>query len=98
MKEAHAMHKFLIHKQGDHVGVAVSDIEAGEKVIGVYMDDDSSIEVRAKGAIPLGHKIAITDIPRNGHVIEYGLPIGYAPEGFQFGDYVHVHNIKTLRW
>lgn len=92
------MHKFLIHKQGDHVGVATSDIESGEMVTGVYMDDDSTIEVLANCAIPLGHKIAIQDITANGHVIEYGLPIGYAPEGFQFGDYVHTHNIKTLRW
>ncbi|MCM3748767.1 UxaA family hydrolase [Paenibacillus pasadenensis] len=92
------MHKFLIHKQGDHVGVATSDIEAGEKVIGVYMDDDSTIEAVAAGAIPLGHKIAVADLAKDGHVIEYGLPIGYAPEGFKFGDYVHTHNIKTLRW
>ena len=92
------MHKFLIHKQGDHVGVATSNIEAGEKVIGVFMDDDSTIEVVSNGAIPLGHKIAITEVAKNGHVMEYGLPIGYAPEGFQKGDYVHTHNIKTLRW
>lgn len=92
------MHKFLIHKKGDHVGVATSDIEAGEKVIGVFMDDDSTIEVTANADIPLGHKIAVEAIDKNGHVIEYGLPIGYAPEGFQLGDYVHTHNIKTLRW
>ncbi len=92
------MHKFLIHKQGDHVGIATSNIEVGEKVIGVYMDDDSSVEVTARGEIPLGHKIAIVDIAKNGHVIEYGLPVGYAPEGFQFGEYVHTHNIRTLRW
>lgn len=92
------MHKFLIHKRGDHVGVATSDIESGEKVIGVFMDDDSTIEVTANSNIPLGHKISIADVPPNGHVIEYGLPIGYAPEGFKVGDYVHTHNIRTLRW
>lgn len=92
------MHKFLIHKQGDHVGVATADIAAGERVIGVFMDDDSTMEVRARGAIPLGHKIAVRDVERNGRVIEYGWPIGYAPEGFAYGDYVHTHNIKTLRW
>ncbi len=41
------MHKFLIHNHGDHVGVATSDIEAGEKVIGVFMDDNTTIEVEA---------------------------------------------------
>lgn len=92
------MHKFLIHKQGDHVGVAVTDIQEGEKAVGTYMDDDSAVEVIARGNIPLGHKIAIRDIAAKGHVIEYGLPIGYAPEGIRVGDYVHTHNIKTLRW
>ena len=92
------MHKFLIHKQGDHVGVATSPIAAGESVVGVYMDDDSTIEVKAAGAIPLGHKIAVADVARGGHVTEYGLPIGYTPDGIAAGDHVHVHNIRTLRW
>ncbi|MEH7124428.1 hypothetical protein V7127_14475 [Bacillus sp. JJ1773] len=43
--------------QGDHVGVATSKIKEGEKVIGVYMDDNSTVEVVAKGDIPYGHKI-----------------------------------------
>jgi (2R)-sulfolactate sulfo-lyase subunit alpha len=92
------MHKFLIHKRGDHVGVATSDIASGEKVIGVYMDDDSTIELKANSTIPLGHKIAIVDLAVKNSVIEYGLPVGYAPEGFNIGDYVHTHNMKTLRW
>lgn len=92
------MHKFLIHKQGDHVGVATSDIESGERVIGVFMDDESTIEVIANSSIPLGHKVSIAELAPKGHVLEYGLPIGYAPNGFRIGDYVHTHNIKTLRW
>jgi hypothetical protein len=35
------VHKFLIHKRGDHVGVATSAIGVGESVVGVYMDDDA---------------------------------------------------------
>lgn len=92
------MHKFLIHKRGDHVGVATRDIGEGEVVIGVYMDDDSTVEVKANRSIPLGHKIAIVELAPKEAVMEYGLPIGYAPNGIQVGDYVHTHNIKTLRW
>lgn len=91
-------HKFLIHKQGDHVGVATSDMEAGERVVGIYMDDDSSIEVEALAAIPLGHKIAIEAIEPKGEVLEYGIRIGVAPDGLRVGDYVHTHNIKSARW
>jgi (2R)-sulfolactate sulfo-lyase subunit alpha len=91
-------HKFLIHKHGDHVGVATSDIEAGESVVGVYMDDDSTVEVGARGDIPLGHKIAVEARGPSEQVLEYGTPIGTAPQGFEPGDYVHVHNLKSARW
>ena len=92
------MHKFLIHKRGDHVGVAVEDITAGENVVGIFMDDDSAIEVTANGHIPLGHKIAIADIPAGGDVLKYQVRIGRAPNGLKVGDYVHTHNIKSVRW
>ncbi|GGE53226.1 hypothetical protein GCM10011391_35150 [Pullulanibacillus camelliae] len=92
------MHKFLIHYKGDHVGVAVQDIAANEKVQGVFMDDNTTIDVRAKAAIPLGHKIAIANVEEEAKVIEYKVPIGFAPNGLKVGDYVHTHNLKTLRW
>jgi (2R)-sulfolactate sulfo-lyase subunit alpha len=95
---AHARHKFLIHKRGDHVGVATEDIASGEDVVGVFMDDDSTIELEAKGAIPLGHKIAIEALGTNAEVLEYGIRIGRAPDGLAPGDYVHTHNIKSARW
>ena len=52
-------HKFLVHKRGDHVGVAIVDIEGGERVQGIFMDDDSTIDVESREPVPLGHKIAI---------------------------------------
>jgi (2R)-sulfolactate sulfo-lyase subunit alpha len=92
------VHKFLIHKRGDHVGVATSDIEVGESVVGVYMDDDSTVEVEARGDVPLGHKIAVEACELGGAVIEYGVQIGKSPQGFEVGDYVHTHNLKSARW
>jgi (2R)-sulfolactate sulfo-lyase subunit alpha len=65
------VHKFLIHKAGNHVGVATSDIGAGERVVGVYMDDDSTVEVEARGDVPLGHKIAVEDHEAGGDVTEH---------------------------
>jgi (2R)-sulfolactate sulfo-lyase subunit alpha len=93
-----AIHKFLIHKRGDHVGVATSDIEAGEEVIGVYMDDDTTILVKSRDFIPLGHKIAIVARDPGDPVLEYGIRIGIASERWQVGDYVHTHNLKSARW
>ena len=91
-------HKFLVHKKGDHVGVAVADIAAGETVTGVFMDDGTTIRVRANHAVPFGHKIAIQPVEPGGTVLEYGVPIGRAPNGLAVGDYVHTHNLKSLRW
>lgn len=98
MRGEELLHKFLIHKRGDHVGVVTSDIEGGESATGVYMDDDSTVEVSANGSIPLGHKIAVEECEGGGEVIEYGIVIGRAPEGFGIGDYVHTHNLKSARW
>lgn len=92
------MHKFLIHKRGDHVGVATQDILEGEVVVGVHMDDESQVEVVAKGNVPLGHKIAVSSISAGAQVVEYGFQVGLAKEDIVPGDYVHVHNIKSARW
>jgi len=92
------LHKFLIHRRGDHVGVATSDIARGERVVGVHMDDGSAVEVVAREEVPLGHKIAVERCEPGGEVIEYGVRIGLAPEGFEAGDYVHTHNLKSARW
>jgi len=91
-------HRFLIHKRGDHVGVAVVDIARGERVVGVFMDDDSSIELEAVDPVPLGHKIAVVAVGAEAPVLEYGTQIGTAPNGFVQGAHVHTHNIKSARW
>jgi len=92
------MHKFLIHQRGDHVGVATSDIDAGENVVGIFMDDESMIEVTATGPIPLGHKVAVESVEVGARILKYGTPIGIASQQIQVGDYVHTHNLKSARW
>jgi (2R)-sulfolactate sulfo-lyase subunit alpha len=92
------LHSFLVHKRGDHVGVAVYDIEPGRRVVGVCMDDDSTLELEARDRVPLGHKIAVAAIGRDEPVLEYGIPIGLSPAGFAPGEHVHTHNLRSARW
>ncbi len=93
------MFKFLIHEPGDSVGVAVADIRSGELVTGTYLTDHSqTIELAARDDIPLGHKIAITDLPAKGKVLKYGVVIGGALAPITIGQHVHVHNLRSLRW
>jgi (2R)-sulfolactate sulfo-lyase subunit alpha len=92
-------YKFLIHEPGDSVGVAVADIKAGETVAGTYLTDHAkSVELLARNDIPLGHKIALVDVPNGGKVVKYGVVIGGAAQPIHAGDHVHVHNLKSLRW
>jgi (2R)-sulfolactate sulfo-lyase subunit alpha len=91
-------HRFLIHRRGDHVGVAVADIAPGERVVGLHMNDDSPVEVEALDRVPLGHKIAIVAVSDGDEVLEYGTCIGLATGGFQSGAHVHTHNLRSARW
>ena len=91
-------HRFLVHRRGDHVGVAVEDIAAGERVVGIHMDDDSTIEVEALDVVPLGHKIAVASVADGEDVNEYGTRIGIATGGFRSGAHVHTHNLRSARW
>jgi len=91
-------HKFLVHKRGDHVGVAVVDIDSGERVLGIFMDDDSTIDIEARERVPLGHKIAIVSLDSDVPVLEYGIAIGKTTAPFEPGAYVHTHNLRSARW
>ena len=92
------MHKFLIHNQEDHVGVAVEDIKAGEEVEGVYMDTNRTVCIKALSDVPLGHKIALVDLPPLTKVLKYGIQIGIITQPTKKGEHVHTHNIKSARW
>ena len=89
---------FIVHARRDHVGVAVRDIGSGERLEGWCMEDDSTLTVTARREIPLGHKVAITDIKEGERVIKYGMPIGNATADISVGDHVHTHNLRTARW
>lgn len=88
---------FLAHKDGDHVAVAVRDVDPGPAEIG-YLDGTPSIEVEVLAEIPLGHKVALTDRASGEDVIEYGVRTAIASADIAVGDYVHIHNVRSARW
>lgn len=91
-------YKVFVHRKGDHVGVAVEDLQAGERVGVVYLDDDSTGELAVQEAVPLGHKVALVDLAPGQVVVEYGEAIGKATAAVRSGQHVHVHNLRSLRW
>jgi (2R)-sulfolactate sulfo-lyase subunit alpha len=91
-------HSFLVHNDGDHVGVAVRDIEAGEDVEGLIMENGDRVSVTSQGSIPLGHKIALIELADGADVLKYQTKIGVASQPISPGDYVHTHNLRSARW
>ncbi|MEM4066725.1 MAG: UxaA family hydrolase [Candidatus Micrarchaeaceae archaeon] len=90
--------KFLVHNNGDDVGIATYDLKKDEEVEGVYLDNNQKVLIKAIEDIPLGHKIALRDMKKGDKVIEYGEPIGQVIKDIKKGEHVHIHNIKTMRW
>jgi len=45
--------------------------------------------------LPIGHKIAATDIKAGDEILKYGAPIGIATADISMGEHVHVHNVRS---
>lgn len=88
---------FLVHRDGDMVAVAVTDIEPGA-AHGAVLASDRDVDAQVRESVPLGHKFALTDIADDAAIIEYGVPIGVALRAISRGSHVHTHNIRSARW
>lgn len=90
---------FVMHDENDSVGVVVVEgVKAGQELTGWIMDQDKTIKMKVLNDIPIGHKLALKDIPNGGTVMKYGHDMGRAVAGIKAGEHAHVHNIKTKRW
>lgn len=91
-------HKFLVHEDGDYVGVAIEDIKAGADVMGVELHSGKKFQVTSNHDIPLGHKIALRAVKKGEALIKYSESVGTVTQDIKVGDWVHTHNLKTARW
>ena len=90
---SHAAH--VINPDVDNIATLIGEVKAGEVVEAVVKGEKKRITVRQD--IPYGHKVAIEPIKRGEAVYKYGLSIGAASKDIGEGDYVHIHNIESLR-
>ena len=89
----------LVHENKDTVGVVVVEgLKSGADMLCVVTADNSSFNLTAKSDVPIGHKVALTDIKSGDTVWKYGQDIGVAKADIAKGEHVHIHNIKTKRW
>ncbi len=90
------MKKAILLDESDNVATLISEAEAGEKVSVISVEGEVVQEVEAREKIPLLHKIALKDMSENEDVIKYGAVIGKATKPIMKGNWVHIHNVKSL--
>lgn len=89
----------LVHEKKDTVGVVVVEgLKAGTDMLVVVTHDNSDFRLTARQDIPIGHKVALTEIKKGDTIWKYGQDIGKAIADIPAGHHAHVHNIKTKRW
>lgn len=91
-------HSILLHEIEDDVGVAVADLKKGASAGAVTLEGKAAGSVKLRDNVPLGHKVALRDLPKDKAVIKYGRQIGKAVQAIAKGGHVHIHNLKTMRW
>ncbi len=89
------------------LALKVNDKDNVATIFATGVEDNNKIEIRDKkgnsldvnviGDVPYGHKIAVTDIKTGDSIIKYGQQIGVASKDIKFGEYVHVHNLDSMR-
>ena len=79
--------RVLVLKPGDDVGVAVTDLEPGNRPQG--MPDGVTVGTH----VPRGHKVALRAVDAGAPVRKYGQLIGTATAPISPGEHVHTHNL-----
>ena len=64
-----AIPQLLVHDKKDTVGVVVIEgLKAGTNMFCVITADNSTFKLKSRMNVPIGHKIALTDIKKGEHV------------------------------
>lgn len=90
-----------------NLALKVSDLDNVATIFANGITDGTQVEVRDKrgesftltvhGDVTYGHKIALTEIHVGEQITKYGEEIGIATQEIKPGDYVHVHNLDSMR-
>ena len=89
----------IIHDEKDNVGVVVIEkIIPNQQYNCWIMENDKSAKIQSINEIPLGHKIAMSDLNEGDTIVKYGHDIGKVVKSIKKGEHVHVHNVKTKKW
>ena len=83
------MKNFIIMNPNDNCATVLEDIPKNARL------HVKEISILINQNIPLGHKIALTDIRKGDLVKKYGQIIGISTQDIKTGDWIHTHNLKS---
>ncbi|MDR3354225.1 MAG: UxaA family hydrolase [Synergistaceae bacterium] len=86
----------LVLHERDNVGVALSDLKAGDSVT-VIEGGGAKYDFTVSEDIAFGHKFALRALPPESRVYKYGEEIGRMSSGVDAGGWIHVHNMYCDR-
>ena len=89
------MDKVLVVKPDDNVATCLRDFEKGQEVDVPGLD--APLKLKLRDDIGFGHKFAIRAIAAGEPVRKYAETIGVASVAIEPGDWVHVHNVESVR-
>jgi altronate dehydratase small subunit len=77
----------------DNVVTLLEDVDCGQVTI---YGPEQSHEIQAAEPIKHGHKMAVTEVPCGAPIVKYGVPIGISTSSIKPGEWVHLHNCRSL--
>ena len=84
-------------KDIDNVATVFADDVVDGTLVMVHDAGGNQAPISVIGDIPYGHKIALRDIAKGEQIVKYGEEIGVATHDIRTGEYVHVHNLDSMR-
>lgn len=81
----------------DNVATIFANGIADGTLVEIHDKKGAAESVAVKGDVPFGHKIAVRRIGKGEQIIKYGEEIGVATKDIAKGEYVHVHNLDSMR-
>lgn len=76
--------------------IFANDIKGGD-VVEVRDKKGNVVNFKVLNDIPYGHKLAIKEIKVGEPIIKYGEELGVATKDIYLGEYVHIHNLDSMR-
>ena len=89
------MRKLVVLNAADNVATSLVALEAQAAIEVELNGEERTITVLDE--IPFGHKLAIRHLDAGDDVLKYGEVIGRASRAIEPGQWVHVHNVESVR-